>query len=106
MRPASASCIIGATLFLLGACSNPSSREAAAADDAQCRSYGFAAETPVYSHCRATLGQRRTTLAGRPAGSGNPAGLPIYALPPLLPAPTERGCMTVPVGSQQFTNCP
>lgn len=106
-RPALPCFLLAAALILPGACaSRLTPQEAAAANDAQCRGYGFQPDTPLYSQCRATLDERRAIEAVRPPGSGDPTGLAIYAPPPLLPAPTEAGCMTVPIGSQRYTNCP
>lgn len=98
--------LLAIALPLLGACSNPTSREAAAANDAQCRSYGFEGGSVRYAQCRRLLDRRSAILASRPPGSGNPAGLPIYLPPPQLAAPEEQGCMEVPINGQLYTNCP
>ncbi|MDB5376595.1 MAG: hypothetical protein JWR00_1041 [Rubritepida sp.] len=98
--------LVALTLPWLSACSHPSPQEAAGANDAQCRSYGFERGSVRYTECRTLLDRRSALVASRPPGSGNPAGLPIYLPPPDLPSPEERGCMAVPINGQLYTNCP
>lgn len=93
-------------LLALAACTPPSPEEAAAANDRQCRGYGFAPESVRYRDCRTLLDRRSALVASRPPGSGNPTGLPIYLPPPDLPSPREQGCMVVPLNGQMYTNCP
>lgn len=93
-------------LAALNACSHPSPEESAAANDRQCRGYGFEAGSVRYTDCRTILDRRSALVASRPPGSGNPTGLPIYLRPPDLPSPREQGCMVVPINGQFYTNCP
>ncbi|WP_424813686.1 hypothetical protein [Roseococcus sp. YIM B11640] len=90
----------------LGACQPPTPAQEASAEDRQCRGYGFEPGSERYVTCRSMIGERRAIEAGRSPGSGNPAGLPIYAAPPLMPSPREVGCRIIQSGSQRFTNCP
>lgn len=98
--------LLALALPVLSACGHPSPQGVAAANDAQCRSYGFEPRGTNYRECRRLLDRRSAVVASRPPGSGDPTGLPIYLPPPDLPSPQERGCMEVPINGQLYTNCP
>jgi hypothetical protein len=100
------SLLVALALPGLVACSHPSPEESMAANDRQCRGYGFEPASARYTECRAILDRRSAIVASRPPGSGNPTGLPIYLRPPDLPSPREQGCMVVPINGQLYTNCP
>lgn len=106
MLPAAPLLLLALALPLLGACGHPSAQAAAAANDSQCRGYGFEPASVRYRDCRRLLDRRSAIVASRPPGSGDPTGLPVYLPPPDLPSPEERGCMAVPINGQLYTNCP
>jgi hypothetical protein len=108
--------IAGLIAISVGGCKTAEQQlaDAAAADDASCRSYGAVVGTPVYVQCRLQKEQerqeaeasRRVLAAGILSGAGNAFSHPAYVAPAAAPLVRPMTvCSSNRVGGQVTTSC-